>query len=516
MSDDQLCIAVDLGSGGPKIGLVSLTGEVLAQESHAVTTTFGPGGLATQNAREWWDLVRTSVRRLSDAHPGSAQRVAAVTITGQWASTVPVDANGDPTGPCVNWQDTRGGPHVRERIGGRVAGYKAVDVARWIRKTGGAPSKSGGDPVGHILHLLLDEPDQSARTTWFLEPVDFLTMQFCGDATATHASMQGAWLTDVRHMNRMEYDQDLLDAVGIPVAKLPPLRPIGSVIGVVRPDVASELGLSPDVAVVTGLPDLQAAALGARATSLHSTHLALSTTSWISCPVNEKKTDISHSIGTVPGLSNDQYLIVNNQDTGAKALEWLRGILAQNSSPHTFDELTALAATSEPGSHGVLFTPWLGGERSPVDDHAARGGYTNLSLTTTTADMVRAVLEGVAMNSAWLFGYVEKFCGVRIDTVRVVGGGARSDLWCQIMADVLNRTIEQVPDPMFAQLRGIASLSSVALGHATLAELEVQRTVGRVFAPQPAVAERLAVLASELPDIYATSKARFRRLNGRG
>jgi xylulokinase len=314
----------------------------------------------------------------------------------------------------------------------------------------------------------------------------------------------------------MTYDQDLLDAVGIPLDKLPPLRPIGSVIGSVQPSVASALGLRDDVAVITGLPDLQAAALGAGATSLFATHLALSTTSWISCPVKEKKTDITHSIATVPGLSNDQYLVVNNQDTGAKALEWLRTILGNGGPLLEFDDLTAVAGTSVPGANGVLFTPWLAGERSPVADHAARGGFTNLSVTTTTADLVRAVMEGVAMNSAWLFGYVEKFCGTTIDSVRVVGGGGRSALWCQIMADVLNRSVEQVPDPMFAQLRGIASLSSVALGHATLSELESKRTTGQLFEPDPETAARLGVLSSELPDIYATSKTRFRRLNGRG
>ena len=510
---DDLCLAVDLGTGGPKVGLVTLGGVMVDQEIHAVGYTFGPGGAATQDAAQWWEVIRSSAVRLLSHNEGAAARVVAVAVTGQWASTVPVDANGEPTGPCVTWQDTRGGVHVRERIGGRVAGYKAVDVARWIRKTGGAPSTSGSEPIGHILYLVHDEPEQTARTRWFLEPVDYLTMRFSGDATASHASMQGAWLTDNRHLHTMSYDQDLLDAVGVPADKLAPLHPIGSVVGVVQRRVADELGLGDNVKVITGLPDLQAAALGAGATSTFAAHLAMSTTSWISCPVLERKTDISHSIATVPGLTNDQYLVVNNQDTGAKALDWLRGVLAGAGAENSYDELTALAAESEVGSHGVIFTPWLAGERSPAASHSMRGGFTNLSLTTTSADLVRAVLEGVAMNSAWLLGYVEKFCGTELRPIRLVGGGARSTLWCQIMADALDRTVEQVPDPMFAQLRGMASMAAVALGERTLADVEVHHTPGRHFEPDPEAAGHLRELKSELPDIFDSSKARFRRLN---
>jgi len=119
-----------------------------------------------------------------------------------------------------------------------------------------------------------------------------------------------------------------------------------------------------------------------------------------------------------------------------------------------FPEMTALAATSPPGANGVIFTPWLSGERSPVDDKRARAGFTNLSMTSSTADLIRAVMEGVAANSNWLFGYVEKFAGTRLSPVRLIGGGAQSDLWCQIYADTLGREVEQVRDPMVAQLRG--------------------------------------------------------------
>ena len=189
--------------------------------------------------------------------------------------------------------------------------------------------------------------------------------------------------------------------------------------GTVARDVAEDLGLSTDTVVITGIPDLHAAAIGSGATGLFEAHLALSTTSWISCPVPKKKTDALHSIAAVPGLTNDSYLIIDNQETGAKSLEWLRGLLAGTGTPMGYAEMTALAATSPPGANDVLFTPWLAGERSPIGNKHLRGGFTNLALTTTTADLVRAVLEGVAANSAWLLGYVEKFAGRELTPLRL-------------------------------------------------------------------------------------------------
>jgi xylulokinase len=509
----DVCLAVDLGTGGPKVGLIGLDGTAYAQELHAVRSTFGPHGLAHQDPLEWWDVVLGAATRLLEADPGRRARVVAVAITGQWASTVPVDANGTPTGPCITWQDMTGGRYVRARIGGRVSGYRGRDVLRWVRRTAGAPSLSGADPVGHMLAFAAEHPDAAAATRWFLEPVDYLTMRFCGEATASHASMQGAWLTDNRHLERLAYDPDLLGALGLSAEKLPPLRPIGSVVGTVTTGLASALGIAADTVVLTGLPDLQAAALGAGATSRYATHLALSTTSWISCPVPKKKTDISHSIATVPGLTNDSYLVVNNQDTGAKALEWFRGVLAAAGPSLSYDELTALAGTAPCGADGVLFMPWLAGERSPVADRRARGGFANVALASGTASLVRAVLEGVAANSAWLFGHVERFCGRRLSPIRVVGGGARSPLWCQIFADALDRPVEQVPEPMFAQLRGMAALASVALGHQTLGDVEANRARGVVFEPDAEGAAAMATVTRELITLYRDNKPRSRRLN---
>jgi xylulokinase len=447
---------------------VSLDGDVLDYELHSVETTYTGDGGATQDPVEWWRLICESTQRLMSRPDVTKERVRAVAVTGQYASTVPVDAHGVPTGPCLMWLDTRGREFSRRVIGGPIEGYNPRKMLPFVRKSGGGPSPAGADPIGQILYLMNREPEVLAATRWMMEPVDYLTMRFTGVASATHASRLASWLTDNRYLTRYEYDDQLLKIVGVDPRLLPPLQPIGTVVGTVAREVAEGLGLSSDTVVITGVPDLHAAAIGSGGTGLYQAHLALSTTSWISCPVPKKKTDALHSIAAIPGLTNDSYLIIDNQETGAKSLEWLRTLLAGSATPMRYDEMTALAATSTPGANGALFTPWLAGERSPIGNKHLRGGFTNLSLTTTTADLIRAVLEGVAANSAWLLGYVEKFAGRELTPLRLLGGGAQSAEWCQIYADALARDVEQVPDAMVAQLRGAALLAAVNMGRLRL------------------------------------------------
>jgi xylulokinase len=259
------------------------------------------------------------------------------------------------------------------------------------------------------------------------------------------------------------------------------------------------------------MPDLHAAAIGSGGTEMFAAHLALSTTSWISCPVPKKKTDIAHSIASVPGLTNDSYLIINNQETGGKSLEWFQGVLAGNADKMSFDEMTALAATSPPGANGVTFTPWLAGERCPSESKTVRAGFANLSITSNTADLIRAVMEGVATNSAWLFKYVEKFAGTRLAPLRLVGGGAQSTLWCQIYADTLDREVEQVREPMVAQLRGAALMAGVTLQRHRLSDVATLAPRGELFQPVAEAHGLYHKRAQELPDVFQHEKKRQRR-----
>jgi xylulokinase len=507
---DDVCLAVDLGTGGPKVGFVRLGGEILWDEHRLVETRRLDGGGATQDARLWWELIGESARRGLASGAVRAEEVAAVAITGQWASTVPVDERGEPVGDCVMWMDARGGVYSARVVGGPLAGYSPRAALKWIRRTGGAPATSGTDPIGHMLYLQHAEPEIAARARWFLEPVDYLTMRFTGVASASHASMLAAWLTDNRRLDRLAYDEELLALAGVDASKLAPLRPTGSVVGSVLPEVARELGIPASAQVVTGIPDLHSAACGAGAVGDFETHLAISTSSWIGAPVPFKKTDVLHMVASVPGLSTDGYVIANNHESSGLCLQWLRDTLFPERS---FDELTALAAAAAPGSGEVIFTPWLAGERSPVDDRRARAGFHNISTTTRPEQLVRAVLEGVAYNNRWLHEAVESFAKRRLDPIRIVGGGSQSDLWCQIHADVLDRTVERVRQSVNGSLRGAAVFAGLALGALARPDVRDAVPVETTFRPDPATRAVYERLYAEFPKLYKAQRRMFARLN---
>ena len=217
---------------------------------------------------------------------------------------------------------------------------------------------------------------------------------------------------------------------------------------------------------------MHTAAVGSGAVADFDAHVYIGTSSWVSCHVPFKKTDALTNIASIPSGIPGRYLVADEHETGGACLTWLRdnvlypgdalplagggdGTVA-GAPEGFFAALNDVASSVPVGSHGVLFTPWLNGERSPVDDHTIRGGFHNLSLSSNRSDMVRAVFEGVALNSAWLLGAAEKFCKRRFDSLAFVGGGANSDLWSQIHADATGRQIRQVADPVLANVRGAA------------------------------------------------------------
>jgi xylulokinase len=466
-------LAIDLGTGGPKVALVDRDGVVLAREFEPNTVQLHPGGGAEQRPADWWSAITTASRRLL---AGREVDVRAVAVTGQWAGTVALDEAGQPLGDAVIWLDTRGAEHARRLAGGRirVAGYEPRKLALWLRRTGGAPSLAGRDSLGHILWLRVERP--AARL--FLEPIDWLGFRLTGRIATTTVTATLHWVTDTRDPNRIRYDDELLALAGLTREQLPELLPANAVLGPLGESARAELGVASDVPVIAGTPDTMSAAVGSGAVNDHAAHLYVGTSAWLSCHVPYKRTDPLHSVASLPAALPGRYLVSTEQQTAGVAFERLRELLRED-----FPELERLAASARPGSGGVIFTPWLNGERTPVDDELVRGGLHNLTLATTRADVARAVLEGVALNARWMHRVVERFCRRRLDPIAFVGGGALSPLWAQIMADALGRTIHRVEDPVSANVRGAGLLAWVALGELRTEDLHGRAAIAEIHAP---------------------------------
>ncbi len=513
-------LAIDLGTGGPKVALVGFDGVVRASAFEPVETLLGARGAAEQRPEDWWRAVVACTGRVGAQSGRDLRAAVAVAVTGQWAGTVAVDAAGAPLAPALTWLDGRGADHARRIAGAgagglRVEGYAPQRIARWIRRTGGAPSLSGRDPFAHLQFLRHERPAVWDAAACFLEPVDWLNLRLTGIPSASFDTATLHWVTDVRDPLRVRYDPALLRLAGLDASRLPPLRPSASVVGPVTAHAAAELGLGPDAVVVTATPDTMSGAVGSGAVGDRAAHLYVGTSSWLSCHVTRKKTDPFHAIAALPSALPGRYLVSCEQQTAGASLAMLRDawFAGTPEADGGYEALTALAAQAPPGSGGVLFCPWLNGERTPVDDALTRGGWLNLSLDTTRAQLVRSVLEGVALNARWMQQHVERFCGGALDPVRFIGGGALSPLWAQIFADVLRREIRAVADPVHANVRGAAFLAGIALGELTADDVPDRVGVAATFRPDPARAARYDPLFAEFVKIYKATKPIYARLN---
>ena len=524
--EDTYVLAVDLGTGGPKVAVISATGRIAAHAFEKVGVTLGEDGGAEQMPQDWWTAIVGAARRALAEGGVAPERIVGVGCTAQWSGTVAIGADGDAIGPSIIWLDSRGANAVKRVVRGalNVQGYSASKAAKWVRRTGGIPSLSGKDPVGHIHFLREERPEVYAATAVFLEPVDYLNLRLTGLARASHDSITLHWVTDNRDINAIAYDDSLFELAALERRTLPELVPTGSVIGGLTPAAAAELGLLAGTPVVAGTGDLHSAAVGSGAVDDFDGHLYIGTSSWISCHVPFKKTDALTNIASIPSGLPGRYLIADEHETGGACLTWLRDNLLfpgdaldpdRGPPEDVFARLNDLAAHVPPGARGVLFTPWLNGERSPVDDHTIRGGFHNISLSTQRADMVRAVFEGVALNSAWLLGAVEKYTKRRFDTLAFVGGGANSDLWSQIHADVMDRTVRQIAEPVLANVRGAGLITHLVLEHVRLADIPGMVEVKAVYTPDPEAAKVYAPLLKEFVNLYEKTKGIHKRLNGR-
>lgn len=517
-------LAVDLGTGGPKVALVSVDdGSIAGHEFEPNELILLPGGGAEQDPDHWWSTIMAAVKRLLARELVPRAHVIGISVTSQWMGTVPVDQEGHHLHNAVIWMDSRGARHVQKITRGRVnvAGYDPRKLRLWLRHTKGIPSNTGKDSLGHILFLKNERREVYRATHKFLEPMDYLNMRLTGKFAASFDTITGHWLTDTSDLSLVHYVPELIELTGVDRAKLPDLLPTGSVLGTITAEVAGELGLNSDVKVVMGTPDTESAAIGSGAVRDYEAHLYIGTSSWLSCHIPWRRVDPLHTMTSLPSGIPGKYLLATEQDVAGACLTHLvdnvlypDDAIATGTAPaDVLDRLNDMAADVPTGANGVMYLPWLNGEKTPVDDHHLRGGWINVSLSTTRADLVRSVFEGVALNTRWMHKYVERFAKRRFESIAFVGGGATSALWSQILADVLDREIRPVAEPRLANARGAGFAAAVALGRMTWDDVPTRVHYAGSFQPASANRDRYDRLFGVFEDVYKKNKGIFAKLN---
>ncbi len=520
-SADKYVLAIDMGSGSAKAVIVSIGGEIAASALRSIETTILPGGGAEQDPEQWWSAVSAAAASAVADAAIPPERIIAIVCTTQWSVTVPVDEHGNALGNAISWMDTRGGPYNRAIVGGwpGIKGYGLLKLIRWIRLTGGAPVQSGVDGLGHVLYLKHERPEIYARAHAFLEPMDYLNLRLTGRCAASYGTIFPYWLTDNRDAHRIRYAPELLRMAGVDRARMPDLLPVDAVLGTIKPDVADQLGLAPGTRVMMGSCDSQAATIGAGAVPDYQGYFYIGSTSWLSCHVPAKKTAPLKMMSTMPAAIPGRYMVTAEQGMAGRCLEFLKDLLFPDgdgsAAPRgdVYGHLNRLAAEAPPGSDGLIFTPWINGVLAPSEDPFTRSAFFNQKVGTTRKHYVRAVMEGVAFNLRWLKGHVERFIGRGFPHLNFIGGGAQSDLWCQIQADILGCAVRQVASPRNANAVGAALAAFAALGEIGIADIASRVKIAAVYDPIDANRRIYDRQFREFMEFYKRTKAIYRRLN---
>ena len=520
---DKYILAIDLGTSGPKSALVSTRGKVIDFEFENIELLIRPNGGAEQDPNQWWQAIIATAKRVLDKKWVAAKDIVCVSCTTQWSGTVAVDQDGNALANAIIWMDTRGSRYIEQTTSGliNISGYGIRKLRRWLKLTGGVPGHAGKDPIAHILFLKHEHPECYRQAYKFLEPKDYINLKFTGRFAASFDSIALHWITDNRNLAKVDYDDRLLRLCGVTRDKFPGLRRAVDILGPLKKEVARELGLDENTPVITGTPDLPCAAIGSGAVRDFEGHLYVGTSSWITCHVPYKKTDLFHNMAALPSAIPERYFVANEQETAGACLTFLRDnilyhkdrLLDESNLSDVYKMFDEIAENTPAGSNNVIFMPWLYGERTPVENDSVRAGFFNLSLSTTREHLVRAIFEGVAYNSKWLLGYLEKFIKRRLDPIRFIGGGANSNVWCQIFADVLDRTIQQVKDPIQANLRGAAFLASISMGYLSVDDIADNVEIVRTYQPDPKNRNLYDRLYRQFLTLYKRNKPIFKRLN---
>ena len=507
--DPKTVLAVDVGTTSLKVALVEVNGfRVVARASKPSVVEYPRRGWAEQDVEVLWSDIAGLSRELVDS---SGLKPTALVYTAHMAGVVPVDPEGRPLRKAIIWLDERGAGYPRELWRGfpRVQGYNLFKLLKLLRITGGAPGKTGKDPISKLHWMRDNEGEVFERAYKFLDVKGYLIARATGRYVTSHDEASLTWLADTRD-RVARWHPGLLREYGIPGEKLPEILDSTAIAGRLKSEAARDLGLDPGIPVVVGAGDMTAAGVGSGAVGEGEAHVYIGTSDWVAAHSSRRLLDISHYIGSILSAIPRYYFVVAEQEVAAGALEWFMKVSGVEGR---YDMVERALDEVKPGDAGVLFAPWLYGERSPVDEPSLRGILFNISLETGWREVVRAIVDGVVLNIKWAYGYFEKLVGPQ-EYLAAIGGGTLFDEWCLSLASALKRPVKRLRDPQDAGLRGAAVLAAVGIGlYDSVGEAVARFEYDRVYRPSEKYSKVYDELFKHYRELYSRNKKLFREIN---
>lgn len=451
-------LAHDTGTGGDKAVLTDLKGKVIHSAYQDYGLSYPKPEWVEQDPDELWQTVAATTRKVISEAGIDAAEILGVAISAQMFNLLPVDPKGKPLTPMLSWLDLRSVKQADRILAG--------DNPKFLfEKTGNIPTAK--DIIPKIIWLKEEAPNIWDRTAYLLDCKEYIIHKLTGKfATDWH----GASVYFLFDPKKKEWSKEVCALLDIPLEKLPPAYPCTEVIGEVTPEATNLCGLAEGTPVVICAGDVGVAQSGSGANRDGKAHLCIGTATWVGVSTSKFLNDPEKPYWGLNHIDPEKFVIAGEMETGGGALMWFRDLFCQEEARQaeemgisTYALLSQMADEIEPGSERLFFTPWLSGERAPVLDHYARGGFNGMTMSHNKKHLARSVMEGVAYHIRWICEAMEN-TGLRLNEINTIGGGATSKTWTQIISDVTQRELKIVEHPLEAGAMGAALTVAVGMG----------------------------------------------------
>lgn len=448
-------LAHDLGTSGNKVTLFSVAGELIDSVTVPYNVKWFNDVYAEQDADAWYQAVCDSTKKILKNI--DSNDIAGISFSGQMMGCLCVDEKGTPLKNSIIWADMRATAQeafIKER----------VDSSEFYKITGHKPSASY--TLAKLLWIKDHERDVYDKTYKVLNAKDHIIQKLTGEFVTDFSDASG---TNLLNLKKLEWCKDIAGAVEIDLDKMPDLKKSTDIVGYVTKKAAEETGLKEGTAIICGGGDGSMAAVGSMCTAPGTAYVTIGTSAWNSFSTVEPILDSEQRTFNWAHVVDGLYAPCGTMQTAGASISWmvkqiaqLEVKMAEESDKSVYDYIEEQVKSAPVGSNGVLFLPYLLGERSPRWNANARGCFLGLKMETQRKDILRSVYEGVAMNLAVILEIMSKH--QEIKEITLTGGGAKSQMWCQIFADVFNMPVN-IPNYIEeATSIGAAVTAGVGLG----------------------------------------------------
>lgn len=500
----QYVISYDVGTTGLKTCLFKIDRKV-----ELIAGTYGSyhlyileNGGAEQDAGEWWQAMCDTTHELLAKTGVSPSDIGGISFCSQMQGLVLVDKDLHELRRPMSYMDQRAEDTMARNSGKgiKISGLSIHKLLRSLIITTAAPT-SVKDPIWKYTWVKENEPELYKKIYKWLDVKEYLIMKATDECVMTKDSAYSTFLYDTRK-GKYEWNKELCKIFGIDYNHLPKVIECSDVAGKLTKKAASELGLFEGTPVFGGGGDATLIGIGAGCTKKGETHIYSGTSGWVSTITDKQVVDIVSMIAAVVGAKEGIFNYFAEMETAGKCFEWVKEHLALDEigiylkkqdvtqgeeaiSISLYDYLSETIKKAPAGSNGIIFTPWLHGNRCPFEDPDAAGMFFNIKIETGKTDMLRAVLEGICYHLRWMLECEEKKVKTS-DTIRFVGGGALSKVTCQMLADITGRKIETVEHTQDVGAIGAAMIAGIGMGIIpSLDEAGEYIKVSDTFIPNP-------------------------------